>query len=333
MANERAQPDRGSGRILKLFKPAADACRICAGPLELARRGGDAQYSSSAFRPTSHPPHGYGDLYRCCNCETMQQPSVPRGKALHDLYRGVKDPDYLCEELGRRRTAQRVLDLLGRFVPHDRLLDVGCGYGLLLDEARRRGYVAEGLDLWKEGVDYASETLGLTVRNMAFEEADLEGESYDAVLMVDVLEHFEDPARAIARARDLLTPGGVLLTVTPDPSSPIARLAGERWWAYLPSHVCLIPRATLRELMHAHGLETVQDVLSRHSFTPGYWLKGLAESSSLARGASALLAARLPSTVLLTASLREERVMLAQRTTADAPARSPGEAARATWAR
>ncbi len=250
----------------------------------------------------------------------MQQPSVPRGNALHDLYRDVSDPDYLCEELGRRHTARWLFDLLGRFVPHDRLLEVGCGYGLLLDEARRRGYVAEGLELSKEAVDYASETLGLSVGNMAFEDAALEGERYDAVLMVDVLEHFEDPARAMARASDLLAPRGALLMVTPDPSSPIARLAGGRWWAYLPSHFCLIPRDTLHALMHAHRLELVEDVLSRHSFTPGYWLEGLAESSSLARWRDRRASpVRLPRTVLLTASLGEERVMLAQRIEAGGP--------------
>ncbi len=298
---------------------APTACRICGETLDFARRGSGFEHQSSAFRPTSHPPGEHGDLYRCGTCGTIQQPSLPQGADLRDLYRDVSDPDYLGEERGRRHTARWLLDLLGRYVPRGRLLEVGCGYGLLLDEARRRGYETEGLELSREAVAHARETLGLSVEDVAFEDAALEGRRYDAVLLVDVLEHFDDPARALTRASDLLAPRGALLVVTPDPSSLTARLAGGRWWAYLPSHFCLIPRDTLHALIHARRLALVEDVLSRHSFTPGYWLAGLAERSSWAAGAIARLAGKLPRTVLLTASLGDERVMLARRVEAGGP--------------
>ena len=42
--------------------------------------------------------------------------------------------------------------------------------------------------------------------------------------------------------------------VTPDPSSPTARLAGARWWGYVPVHTNLLPRKTLRELLSVLGL-------------------------------------------------------------------------------
>src|SRR6478735_1296413 len=60
-------------------------------------------------------------------------------------------------------------------------------------------------------------------------------------------EHLDDPVDAIDRCAGLLRPGGVLCVVTPDPSSLTARVAGARWWGYLPAHACLLPRATLRE--------------------------------------------------------------------------------------
>jgi SAM-dependent methyltransferase len=231
---------------------------------------------------------------------------------LHELYRTVRDETYMLEERGRRRTARRLLDLLGSCVPRGRLLQVGCGYGLLLDEARRRGYDGEGYELSVAAAQYARERLGLEVHNMAIEQADLEGERYDAVLLVDVLEHIDDPLLMLERLLAVLAPGGALLVVTPDPSSLVARVAGSRWWCYLPAHCCLIPRRTLRELILARGLRIVSDAPAVHSFTLGYWLAGLGERGGWLGWVIGQVAARLPRDLQVTASLRDERVLLAR---------------------
>jgi hypothetical protein len=101
--------------------------------------------------------------------------------------------------------------------------------------------------------------------------------------------------------------------ITPDPASGTARLAGRRWWSYVPAHKFLIPRATLRELIESHGLVISEDVPFVRSFALGYWLGGLAErSGSLARALGGLgrtgVAARRVSL-----SLGDERVLLAHR--------------------
>jgi len=231
---------------------------------------------------------------------------------LHEFYRQMSDEDYLVEEEGRRRTARRLLNLLAKHVPSGRLLEVGCGHGLLLDEARRRGYDAEGLELSVDAARHARDALGLTVRETVLEDTALDGECYDAVLLIDVLEHLDDPVAALERAGSLLAAGGALLIVTPDPSSLTARVAGARWWGYLPAHFCLIPRVTLRELIRARGLVLAEDVPLVRSFTLGYWLAGFAERGGRVGAAIARIAARLPRTALLSASLGDERVLLAR---------------------
>ncbi len=301
----------------------ACVCRVCAGRLELIQRGGSSTYESIAFRPSCHRAGGHGDLYRCDGCGTIHQPSLPRGKQLHQLYRAMSDERYLSEERGRRLMARRLLDRLEEHVLRGRLLDVGCGYGLLLDEARRRGYDVEGVELSVEGVRYARQRLGLRVREMALEEAAQldasRGERYDAVLAVDVLEHLDEPVAALEHLGALLAPGGVLLITSPDPSSLAARMAKSRWWCYEPAHVCLIPRSKLRELIRETGLELREDVTAVQSFTLGYWLSCLSERG---RGsgsrALAYLASRLPR-VMLTASLKDERLLLARRAPLSVP--------------
>jgi len=252
----------------------------------------------------------------------VHQPSLPSGTELYDLYRGVNDERYMVEERGRRRTARRLLDRLGRHVSRGRLLQVGCGYGLLLDEARRRGYDVEGVEPSAAAADYARGHLGLAVREMAIEEAELDADTYDAILLVDVLEHLDDPLATLDRLLGVLAPSGALVVVTPDPSSLTARLAGSHWWCYVPAHHCLIPRRTLRRLLDARGLTVVEDVASVHSFTPGYWLGGLGERGGWVGRSITRVAARLPRGLLLTASLRDERVLLARSAEVRAPARA-----------
>jgi 2-polyprenyl-3-methyl-5-hydroxy-6-metoxy-1,4-benzoquinol methylase len=236
----------------------------------------------------------------------------------------MSDDRYLREETGRRRMARRLLDLLGGYVPGGRMLQVGCGYGLLLDEARRRGYIVQGVDLSAEATRHARETLELPVREMALEDAivdaAVQGEQYDAIVAVDVLEHLDEPAVALAHLSALLAPGGALLITTPDPSSLAARLTGNRWWGYEPAHACLIPRRTLQKLMSAQGLVVAENRNATQSFTLGYWLGCLSQrGDGLAARGLAYVASRLPR-IMVTASLRDELVMLARRVETGVPA-------------
>lgn len=288
-------------------------CRICNGKLEFARRGSDQVPSPSAFKPSYHRIGEHGDLYRCGNCGTVHQPSLPQGQELHALYREMSDDSYLREEEGRRRTARRLLELLGAHVPRGRMLEVGCGHGLLLDEARRCGYDVEGLELSAEASRYARDNFDLRVREVALEEAMLDGEHYDAILIIDVLEHLDDPVAALDCLCSCLSAGGVLLIATPDPSSLVARVAGRRWWCYIPAHLCLIPRRTLRGLIEARGLVLVEDTPFRLSFTLRYWLAGLSERSGWLGKQITWIVDRLPHSIMLTASLRDEHVLVACR--------------------
>ena len=82
----------------------------------------------------------------------------------------------------------------------------------------------------------------------------------------------------------------------------------------MPAHLCLIPRRTLRDLLQARGLTVLADRLSVHTFTLRYWLAGLGERGGWAGRTIAWVAARIPPDLMLTASLADERVMLARAT-------------------
>jgi SAM-dependent methyltransferase len=302
---------------------AGPACRVCDGDLVLLVSGngnGDGALAADAFAPSSHEPGRHGDLLSCVECGTVQQPELPAGAQLHELYRDMSDDAYLVEETGRRATAVSLLDLIAEHVSCGRLLDVGCGHGLLLDEARRRGFDVVGLELSRSAALHARVALGLDVREVPLEEFD-SWDSFDVVVLADVIEHLDDPVGAIESCARLLRPGGALCVVTPDPSSITARMAGSRWWGYLPAHTCLLPRATLHELLGAQGLLVSADEPLVRSFSAARWASGLAERLGPARALLDALARRLPDGASLSLALHDERAMIARRLEVQHPER------------
>jgi 2-polyprenyl-3-methyl-5-hydroxy-6-metoxy-1,4-benzoquinol methylase len=287
-------------------------CRICGGALRLLYTGAGLEARSEAFSPTNHAPRAYQDLYRCEACGTVAQPSLPRGEALQDLYRHMRDDRYLNEEKGRRATANRILDVIGKRVPSGRLLDVGCGHGLLLDEAKKRGYTATGLEPSTHAAQHARDNLDLDIRAETVEQHQPR-QPYGVIVLADVLEHLDDPPKAIQSCARMLSPGGVLCLVTPDPASRTAQIAGKSWWGYLPAHTYLLPRQSLRDLLEQTRLDITDDVPLVRTFTLRYWMAGLAERGGAIGKAVTTLQQATPKRARLSLSLGDERVIVAQR--------------------
>jgi hypothetical protein len=100
--------------------------------------------------------------------------------------------------------------------------------------------------------------------------------------------------------------------VTPDPASRTARVAGPRWWGFLPAHTFLFPRHTLRGLLEGRGLDIAEDAPLVRSFTLRYWMAGLAERGGALGGGVALLRRAVPTRASLSLSLGDERVVVAR---------------------
>jgi 2-polyprenyl-3-methyl-5-hydroxy-6-metoxy-1,4-benzoquinol methylase len=310
------QPAAGTSIV-----PGSIPCGICGGGLVLLHAGTEDVFTPGEMAPTNHRPGEHGDLLVCRECGTVQQPELVERTDLHELYRDMRDDAYLEEERGRRASARRLLDLIARHTSGRRLLDAGCGHGLLLDEARRRGFEVMGLEISRHAARHAR-GLGLEVLEVPLEAFEVPPDGrFDAIVLADVIEHLADPQAALDRCVELLRPGGVLCVVTPDPSSPVARLAGSRWWGFLPAHTFLLPRRTLRELLSARGLVLLAEAPLVRTFSLGYWMSGMAERLG-SLGTLAAPARRLAgSGRLLSLSLRDEPILLARKAELAEPVR------------
>jgi SAM-dependent methyltransferase len=218
-------------------------------------------------------------LVRCPVCGLLRRATLPAEDEVSELYDldyfcpgPTGDPasyvDYLKDQDLHRLEARKRLRLIESRVGVGSLLDVGCAAGFLVDEARRRGWTAQGVDVSEAMTAWGRSNLDVPVQTLQFSDLDLPSDSMDAVTMWDYIEHSTDPLADVTRARTLLRPGGVLALSTGDIGSFVARVSGVRWHLLTPRHhLFYFDRTTLRLLVEKAGLELVECRIRWNSYS------------------------------------------------------------------
>jgi SAM-dependent methyltransferase len=257
-------------------------------------------------------------LGRCERCGLRWLVDRPAGAELAALYlSGFYEPapargGRLVRELHRLNNAIRLRELGG--LEPGRLLDVGCGKGRFLAAAGAAGWDVLGIEFAPASAEAARATYGVDVMVGDFLELDVE-DGFDAITMWHVLEHLPDPAAAVARAANLLRPGGRLVVSVPNVESLQARIGGERWFHLdLPRHLFHFSPRSLTALVRRTGLRVarighlypemeaiglVQTLLNRAGFEDDLLYRFAKRDPSAPRGSSvyaslALAAAAAP---------------------------------------
>ena len=203
-------------------------------------------------------------------------------------YADVVDETYLSEEEGRRELFDWVLRVMGGYpVRGGRLLEVGANVGLFLDTARAAGWSARGIEPSRWAVETGRERFGVELAQKPLEALDDPPGSADAIVLLDVLEHFVDPLEALRQLRPLLDDEGLLTLSTINLDGLHARMRGERWPWLIRPHLHYFTPTTLDALLSEAGFRMVEWSLVPRSFHLSYVANRMRSSLGAAGRASA----------------------------------------------
>jgi SAM-dependent methyltransferase len=136
-----------------------------------------------------------------------------------------------------------------------KVLDIGCGRGLLLNKLRQRGWDPIGTELSEDAAAHARDQLGLPVFTQPLEEINFPSNEFDLVILWHVLEHVQSPRDVIHEVARILKPGGTLLVAVPNLGSWEARWSSNRWFHLdVPRHLTHFTPKTLGRLLEDAGI-------------------------------------------------------------------------------
>jgi 2-polyprenyl-3-methyl-5-hydroxy-6-metoxy-1,4-benzoquinol methylase len=105
--------------------------------------------------------------------------------------------------------------LLNYQLPPGRVLEVGCAHGGFVALLRSVGFDGVGLEMSPWVVGFAKETFGIPMLQGPIEEQKLPEQSFDAIVLNDVVEHLLDPVATLSFCARLLRPDGILVVQMP----------------------------------------------------------------------------------------------------------------------
>lgn len=147
------------------------------------------------------------------------------------------------------------------------MLDVGCGSGTSLLEAQALGACAFGIEA-DPNVKPIAEALGLKIHFGSLHDQPFPDQSFDLIVMNQVIEHLPDPDLALQALRKRLKPDARMVLVFPNKASLWQRLSGSRWinW-HIPYHLHHFDRTSFAAMAQRCGF----DVVRSRTITPNVW--------------------------------------------------------------
>jgi len=206
-------------------------------------------------------------LYRCKHCGLIFKHigSLKQG-GVQELQDCVYTESYMANRSYQRRLIKGMnkhrLGVLNKWMEGGDLLEIGCGTGEFLEEARKKGFNACGVDASQRLATYALKKQ-IEVKYGRIEDLRLQLHHFHVICMFHLIEHIEKPMRFLKSICDLLQKNGILFIITPNAESFSNKIFGWQHPNYTQDdHLCFFSKRTLKKLLAGQGFEVV-DIFSK----------------------------------------------------------------------
>ena len=244
------------------------ACRICESTAMALVKPSNigSMLTSQDFAITDSRYGVTGELHQCKECGFLQCANLDD---VLSYYENLEDPSYETGRKERAIQARKILETVQKFCSAGRLLDIGAGSGILVEQAIKMGFNVDGIEPSRWLQNQAKMVHQLPVHLGTFPQPHLSG-PYDVITIIDVIEHVPAPVQLLTHAGNVLAPNGIVVVVTPDVNSIMARLLRWRWWHFRIAHIGYFNQNNLNIAATKAGFNLVYNSRPSWYFTADY---------------------------------------------------------------
>lgn len=214
----------------------------------------------------------------CLGCGLVWTDPRPSAEAINGFYandyrssyKGSAEPKRKHVLRETRRAIVRFRRIEGLLSPGARVLDVGAGAGFFPYVVRCRGFEVLGIEPNRGYCEWGNRVLGVQVMGGSLQDFDLSAAPFDVITLNHVLEHLPDPAAALSRLREWLTPGGLLVVEVPNIEStyhaPRKRFHIGHLYNFSPDNLTRLARSRgleVRDMILQPGTEHINVVFCK----------------------------------------------------------------------
>lgn len=226
-----------------------------------------------------YPMKGYEDNYlvKSKSSGFVFCSKVPTEEELINYYSNYPIGYGADSALNIKRVNER-LDEFEKYRKTNKLLDVGCGPGIFLLEAKKRGWEVYGTEFTDKQITYLQEK-GIKTWQGKLTKASFEEGIFDVIISSEVLEHINNPIEEVSYFNCFLRKGGLLYITTPN-FNAIERflLKGKYNVIQYPEHLCYYTPTTIHLLLSNHGFKKVK--VTTTGFNPSRLKSSLNENNN-----------------------------------------------------
>lgn len=216
-------------------------------------------------------------LCECKECGFVFAQAIPSAKELEDHYKQYGRNDYLSPVTIKRYN--ELLDKMETFRKTGKLLDVGCGIGYFLEEAKKRGWEVYGTEYTDDAAKICEEK-GIHMHKGMLNPENYELESFDVITSFEVIEHINNPVDELNNFNKLLRKEGLVYCTTPNFNSLLRyRLKADFNVITYPEHLSYYAPRTLRNVFEQCGFRPLELETTGVSLTRLRTSKGISDQA------------------------------------------------------
>ncbi len=206
-------------------------------------------------------------LVKCQKCGFVFMEKVPTVDELNDYY---KTYSYASEQYLSPLTIlsyNLLLDEFEKYRKTNKILDVGCGRGFFLKQARERGWEVYGTEYSEKAIEICTSE-NIIMKKGALSADAFDFKDFDVITSFEVLEHINNPHEELQQIYQLLRKGGLFYCTTPNFNSLLRYYLKTDYNVIVyPEHLSYYTKKTLNKVVKKNGFKNIKFLSTGISIT------------------------------------------------------------------